>query len=393
MALSTESQKLTLTGELGMAYLEIDLPGGQVYHHPLHLERTTIGRSSRSDLVISDLALSRNHAVLVRRNGEHLLEDAGSRNGTFVNQKRVVAPVKLEDGDRIRFGDCRAYFSVGHEPPSQQPVLASTEITWTDELRDEPGEGVSAGESRPGVNQQLILAREIQRFLLPARSPAVPGYSMLGDTQPCYEVGGDFFDYCERGDGTLGLVVGDVARKGFGAALLGHYTQALFRTTIIYEKALENLFSQVNRDIYLHSPPNQFVSACLCVLDPGTGEVSLVNAGHCPPLVVHPDSGVERLENYNLLLGIEPDATYVADRTRLRPGSTLALYSDGITECQGPRKTDFGEEGLSEFLASRAASSPERLMRDLEEELDKFTGGAHPADDITLLLVQRQAEE
>lgn len=371
-----------------MAYLEVDLPGGEIHRHPLREKETTIGRSSSCDLVVPDLALSRQHAIIQRHGNRYVLADRASRNGTYLNQEKVRRAAALNDGDLIRFGSCRAHFHAGElvsgEPPS--PDLAET--TWTEELVATSARVLlDSGTIR--IRGDLAFAQEIQRFLLPLQSPTLSGYRFLGDTQPCYEVGGDFFDYYVRPDGTVGMVVADVARKGFGAALLGHYTQALLRGVMEYEQRLEQLVAKVNKEICLHSPPSQFVTAFLCVLDPASGELTYVNAGHWPPLLIHGDASIERLEGRNLVLGFEPEFPYTIGKSHLPAGSTLLLYTDGVVECSDKEERQFGEERLQAFLVSRRDAPPERLLRDLEEELERFAGSSKQGDDITLLVAQR----
>ncbi len=375
-----------------MAYLEIDLPGGKVLRHALEPDQTLIGRSGVCDLVIPDLALSRMHATILQEGGRWMIADHNSRNGTYINQDRVRDSVTLNDGDLIRFGACKARFRAGELVTSEPASPDLAETTWTEELALTSAK-VLLDSGTVRIRSDLSFAKEIQRFLLPSGSPVVSGYRFLGDTQPCYEVGGDFFDYYVRSDGSIGMVVADVARKGFGAALLGHYTQALLRVVMEYEPRIEQLISKVNREICLHSPPAQFVTAFLCVLHPATGNLTYVNAGHWPPLLVHADGSVERLEGRNLVLGFEPGFPYAAGRSHLSEGSTLLLFSDGVIECSDEEEHQFGEERLEAFLVTRRDAPPEKLMHDLEEELDRFAGGSRQADDITLLVAQRLPEE
>jgi serine phosphatase RsbU (regulator of sigma subunit) len=373
-----------------MAHLRIDLPEGEILHHVLRPGRTSIGRSSSSDIVVSELSLSRTHAVIFSSGGRFYVEDAGSRNGTYVNQVRIKGPLGLSNGDLIKLGASRIHFSTDEEATHDHLPLHSEVITWT-EARPASGEHLHLDTARYLIVQQLDLAREVQKFLLPRRAPDLSGYRIAGDMQPCFEVGGDFFDYQAMSDGRLLMVVADVARKGLGAALLGHYTQAYLRGAVGYEQQLEDLVGKINVDISAHTPPNQYVSATFCMLAPDTGEFEYINMGHCQPLLVHPGSRTEWLTHGNILLGILPDAIYTAGRARLLPGSMLILYSDGIIECEDQESSQFGDERLATFMSSRAELPPERIMSELEEEMERFTGGRSQGDDITLMIVQRAA--
>ncbi len=373
-----------------MAHLRIDLPEGEILHHILQPGRTTLGRSSGNDIFISDLALSRYHAAFDFEDDQVSVVDVGSRNGIFVNDSLIKAPVRLRDGDRLRIGSSRILFREEETRAAEKAALESEVITWT-EARHGSEDRLLSDTGRQRILQQLDLAREIQRFLLPREAPVVPGYRFAGDTQPCYEVGGDFFDYHLKSDGRLILVVADVARKGLGAALLGHYSQAYMRGAVGHEQSLEDLVGRLNEDIALHSPPNQYLNASFCDLDYASGEFSYVNAGHCPPLLVQPGGGSGFLPGSNLLLGIVGGVVYEASRAVLARGGMLVMYTDGITECMSRSSEEFGPERLQAFMTSRSAVPPEGILRDLEAELESFSGGQRPGDDITLMIVQRPA--
>lgn len=371
-----------------MPFLRIDLPEGDVLHHALQPGRTTLGRSSGNDIVISDLSLSREHAVIFTRGEDFFIEDAGSRNGTFLNTDRIEGPTPLRIGDVVKIGSSRIHIREDDTPSPVHAPLQSEIVTWT-EARPETGAEGMTETSRKLIVQQLDLAREIQRFLLPQQAPDLPGYRIAGDTQPCYEVGGDFFDYCLRDDGRLVIVVADVARKGLGAALLGHYAQAYMRGAVGHERKIETLVARMNDDIAAHSPPNQYVNAAFCDLDHLSGDLAYVNVGHCQPLVVRHGGDAEYLPGRNLLLGVLPGVTYESGHTRLEPGEMLVMYTDGITECMGPGNEQYGSERLMTFMRERASMDPDGILRDLEAELERFTNGRRPGDDITLMILQR----
>lgn len=376
-------------GVLSGPLLEVDVPGGGIHHHPLVAERTTIGRSSVNHLIIPDLALSRHHAVVQSRDGRYEIEDLGSRNGTYVNEQPVRDPVRLEDGDQIRFGSCRAFFFSGETAGRVPPGREIEEITWPGERRvaaGAPGQGESI-ESICGTEPSST--RLILGHLFPSSSPEVDGYRFLGDTLPCYEAGADFFDCQVRPDGRIGILVGDVARRGFRAALLGLYTQALLRGLLEHERAPQEAIAKVNRDVCRRFPPNQFVTLSLCLLHPGSGDLIYVNAGHPPPVIIHGGGSKERLEGSNLPLGIDAGVSYRAGRSHLAPGSMLVLYTDGVIGCHEAAGRGSGEDWFETFLAARKDSPPERIMLDLEAELERLAGGSPPPDDITIVLAQR----
>lgn len=370
------------------ACLQIHLPDGRIHSFALSRPQSTIGRSGGNDLVISDLALSKQHARIEKRGGEFVLIDAGSRNGTFLNDARVGSPVALSHGDKIGIGSCRLYFfsetvitSIG------DPISDITTRLGQAPFRPDP-----AGYEEPTgftFPQQLALARAIQKCMLPAENPVLPGFAVAADTKPCYAVGGDFYDFQMLDDGTFCFLLGDVARKGIPAAMLANYSQALVRGAWNYESDLSSLTTRVNRDIWTHSPPNQFVTMCIFRIDLGTGEMCYVNAGHCPPLLIRPSGSIEWLEESSLVLGILPDEVYKSTRSCLPPGALVALYSDGVTECRCERGIEFERARLAAFLAERMERPLESLISELEAELESYCFGPAPDDDVSILLLRR----
>jgi pSer/pThr/pTyr-binding forkhead associated (FHA) protein len=397
-----------------VAYLQIRFASGESLRYPLIGEETSIGRSPKASLCLPDLSLSRFHSSIVRQGGSFVLQDQGSRNGTYVNDLPLKAKKLLEDGDEIRIGTAVAVFRASDE---LREILAEASFDQSQALMDaiapeeeagRIGAAMPAEAFPPGLAANLIetsaaspdtsptyaydplsLAREIQSYLLPRESPTLSGYELVGDMQPCFDVGGDFYDYVQRPDGAFAIIVGDVARKGVGAALLGHYTQALFRTVLDYELWLDRVLGKVNRDLCLHCAPHQFVTACLCVLQPSSGELHFANAGHCRPLLFGADGSAQSLQASSMMLGILSDTRYTVGRAILEPGGLLALYSDGAVECQDSLGREFGVERLEAVLREHRAGSPRAMVNGFKKELARFTSGTTPEDDITMIVLQR----
>jgi len=382
-----------------VARLQIHLSSGETLHAPLIGRRITIGRSLASDVVIPDASVSRHHAVIVRENGKYIIEDSSSLHGVVVNGKRIQGAVPLSVGSVLQFGTCRAILFL------DDAVRPGTRPSPTAPGDDELSTGIRVGNVLPSLTEtvgfarpaalpteiyrQLDAARSIQKLLLPQTSPPVVGYRIFGDSQPCYAVGGDFYDFLELDNGRVGLVLGDVSGKGLGAALLAHFTQAIFRTALRYESRLDRVLPRVNEDICDRSLVHQFVTLCVCVLDPASGDLQYVNAGHCPPLIVRQGGATQFLTASSPVLGVSRAFGYDVHCCHLEPDSALVLYSDGFTECTNRDADEFGADRFARFFASRATAPPERILRELEAHLAQFGMANHQIDDMTLLLVQR----
>jgi len=236
------------------------------------------------------------------------------------------------------------------------------------------------------------LASEIQQRFQPTAPPIVSGYEFQGISFPCYEIGGDYYDFIKRDDGRLVIALGDVSGKGTAAALLMSSLHASIHAQTGSHDTLVQTISAVNRYLAENIPSNRFVTLFYAELDPDSGALSFLNAGHNPPLIVHAAGTVEQLASGGLPLGIKADADYREGRTTLQPGDVLVIYSDGVTEAASPNGEEFGPTRLYEVVSRNVEASAAGIRDRIESALTKFSQGTQAADDITLVIVKRQAE-
>ena len=156
--------------------------------------------------------------------------------------------------------------------------------------------------------------------------------------------------------------------------------------------SLVETISAVNRYLADNIPSNRFVTLFYAELDPESGALSFLNAGHNPPLIVHAAGTVEQLASGGLPLGIKVNAEYREGRTTLQRGDVLVIYSDGVTEAASPSGEEFGPTRLYEVVSRNVDSSAAGIRDRIESALTKFSQGTQAADDITLVIVKRQAE-
>lgn len=240
--------------------------------------------------------------------------------------------------------------------------------------------------------KDLQQASDIQRGLLPEKAPEVPGLDLAGYNVPCRGVGGDYYDFIECADGRVALLVADVAGKGMPAALLMSNLQA--RSQVLFDDPthLASLVGRLNRVLKAKVPENRFVTFFIGVIEPATGEMTYVNAGHNPPLLVHRSGWVERLEPTGMILGILPNSEYEEKTCRMDEGDVVVLFSDGITEASRPdTDEDFGEERLASILVETRGRAAKEVSLVIQQRLQAFTSGAPPADDLTLVIARRVA--
>jgi len=257
----------------------------------------------------------------------------------------------------------------------------------------EPTPGATRGlaglAASAGLPTPEELAAGVHRNLMPHTCPPMKGYDIGGITLPCRAVGGDTYDFLLRSGNRLWVMVGDVAGKGHSAALIMSHFQAMLRGLARTERPLFEQVARLN-DILSHALPlNEFISFFVLELEPHDGSLRYVNAGHNPPVLMRASGQVEFLNGSGPVLGVVPGSLYPAHETRMEPGDTILLYTDGATESQNPGQEEFGEERLVASLRKVAALSSSEGLSRLEASILAFCGAAPRYDDITLLLVRR----
>jgi sigma-B regulation protein RsbU (phosphoserine phosphatase) len=231
------------------------------------------------------------------------------------------------------------------------------------------------------------MAAEIQTGLLPREAPRLPGWDLAGCNLPCRTVGGDYYDFAIE-DGRLLLALGDVSGKGTGAALLMTVLRAAVRSHWT-EARLSDAVVRINRTVCQNVPSSKYVTFFLAGLDPATGRLDFVNAGHNPPLLVRAGGQVETLSDGGLVLGIFDDVVYDGGYVEMRPGDTLVVYSDGVTETWDPDGVEFAEERLRALAVLNRTVDAEALQRAILREIERFEAGARATDDRTIVVLKR----
>jgi serine phosphatase RsbU (regulator of sigma subunit)/pSer/pThr/pTyr-binding forkhead associated (FHA) protein len=237
------------------------------------------------------------------------------------------------------------------------------------------------------MEEDMRMAAEIQTGLLPREAPRLPGWDVAGCNLPCRTVGGDYYDFAIE-EGRLLLALGDVSGKGTGAALLMTVLRAAVRAHWA-EPRLSDAVARINRTVCQNVPSSKYVTFFLAGLDPATGRLDFVNAGHNPPLLVRAGGMVETLSDGGLVLGMFDDVVYDGGYVEMRPGDTLVVYSDGVTETWDPDGAEFGEESLRALAVENRTLDAEALQREILREIERFGAGARATDDRTIVVLKR----
>jgi phosphoserine phosphatase RsbU/P len=238
----------------------------------------------------------------------------------------------------------------------------------------------------------LEIARQIQFGLVPAEAFTRQDFVVQASMRPANTVGGDYYDVIELGEGRFAIAVGDVAGKGMPAALLMAMLQGSLRTLISAGFRGSDLIAKLNAHLYANIPSNRLVTFFYAQVDPAAGTLQFINAGHNPPFVLRADGSLDRLDSNAVALGILPDAPFPSLEISLAAGERLFLYTDGVTEAFNPQDEEYGEDRLIAFLAKSRDVGHEALIESLKESVLAFSAPARPRDDMTLMVVAREAE-
>ena len=242
---------------------------------------------------------------------------------------------------------------------------------------------------RERSEQELALAQETQRSLLPGCVPQFENYRIHAYNAPTRYVGGDFYDFLQLSSGDWMGVLADVSGKGMGAALLSSMVLGALSMDFHGKTEPGEILARVNRLLCEKSLPGQFVTLFLFLLNPqGAGQ--FVSAGHNPAYSFRAGSGkIEKLFSDAFFLGMFEEATYESRCFHLDQGDILVVISDGVTDAQNPELEMFGEQTLLQIIRREARSGGQAIERKLLQAIEEFTQGTAQTDDITFVIVEK----
>lgn len=344
---------------------------------------------------LSEVRISRNVMSEVFENGKAVLTSDAQHDPKYASQTivlqgiRSVLSVPLSVDERHIFGLIYAD-SPTHETTFKEEHLdILTTLASVASIRVENASLLDERINRERMERELELATEIQQRFQPSGPPKVEGYDFQGISFSCYEIGGDYYDFIPRHDGKMMLALGDVSGKGTAAALLMSSLHAAIHAQVSAKRNLAETVVSINEYLSENTPSNRFVTLFISELDPETGQLTFINAGHNPPLIVRIDGSIERLESGGLPLGLMGFAQYEVGSAHLNQGDVLFVYSDGVSEANDIDENEFGMDRLQSVLAQNVGRTASGIRDKVESALSEFTGSAPANDDITLLIVKR----
>ncbi|MGE5176621.1 MAG: SpoIIE family protein phosphatase [Hyphomicrobiales bacterium] len=346
-------------------------------------------RLEREPMVLSEEALG---AILDRRTAV-VLSGSEGRSGPRVRRSdlaeslrpAMVVPLLYE-------GRPQGLFYADHDDPEfeyTRDCLAVMTLFANMTAARVANDGLLGAEKELArIEQELAMACRIQRWLLPRGDLSVEGYEIRASLESCEQVGGDFYDVHRAPNGTVWLLLGDVEGKGICGALL--MSLALSSARVLYDHCGDpgELATRLNTILCDRTEPECFVTGFVGALDPESGLLRYVNAGHPYPVIVNRQR-CRPLESTGTFFGVLPGFTYGAETVRLDPGDLLAIFSDAVLEAKRRGKFYGSRRFLRALRKSADRSTLEATRRDLIEDVDAFLAGLPRQDDLTLLLVRR----
>ncbi len=240
------------------------------------------------------------------------------------------------------------------------------------------------------LERDLEFATQVQLGFLPKSRPKLPGYAFSDYYEPALRVGGDYFDYIQLPDGRMAVALADVAGKGVPAALLMARLYSSVRYHLLSHADLNIAMEDLNAEISVSGLGHRFITCVLMVIDPVTNQLTVVNAGHLPPLRRNTAGLVEAIgaTESGLPLGILPNQTFQQTVFDLAPGESWLVFTDGVTEAMRMPKEIYGNKRLMKFLETGPVTIDE-LIKAVVDDVETYVEGQAQSDDICMVGFQR----
>ncbi|MBI3210701.1 MAG: SpoIIE family protein phosphatase [Candidatus Solibacter usitatus] len=265
-------------------------------------------------------------------------------------------------------------------------------IRKTRNALDEIKQGEQARHRLTAIQHELSVATRIQQSILPRVFPPFPDrkeFSIYASMTPARHVGGDFYDFFFIDDDRLGVVIGDVSGKGVPAAIFMAVSRTLIRATAMQGGAAADCLRYANSVLYRQSDPSMFVTIFYGILNTKTGQLEYSVGGHNPPYLVSAKDGARVMDvEGGMVVGILEKAQFMTETIDLRPGETIFLYTDGVTEAEDKELNPFSDERLLSVLENAKNGTVERMVGDVLADVGTHCAGAIQSDDITAMALR-----
>ncbi len=308
------------------------------------------------------------------------------RSGLAANGIAVIVPMALQGQNRgmILLGE-----KMSREPYGQADLEFLTSLANLAIISLENARLFVDAIEKQKMEDELKIAREIQKGLLPTVLPAIPIIELAATNISSKQVGGDYYDVLQVDDHRWVIAIGDVSGKGTPAALLMANLQATIRALVPLRLGLSELTSRVNDLMCQNTGGTKFVTFFWGILDVKSMTLTYVNAGHNHPYLLRQGGEVERLDKGGMILGVLPSMIpYEEGVTHLQASDVIVLFTDGVSEAMDAHGVDYGEDRLEKLVCANRAKPPAELLEAISEDIRRHAGGASQSDDITMMVLR-----
>ncbi len=358
--------------------------------------KISVARVRGKDETLDEVRISRTVMDEVIKNGKSVLTSDAQHDPRFASQTmallgiRSVLAVPLSVHEEEVFGLVYADSPTYEATFTEDHLKVLTTLASVAAIRVENARLIEERIERERMEHELKLATEIQQSFQPSSPPIIEGYEFQGISFSCYEIGGDYYDFIALPEGKMLIALGDVSGKGTAAALLMSCVHAAIHAQVAAKAPLKEIIHNVNQYLVENTPSNKFITMFVAELDPKTGILDFINAGHNPPLIGRVNGAIEELESGGFSLGMFGFATYETGQAKLEPGEALVVYSDGVSEANNAKGEEFGMERLGKVVRENLGKSAAGLRDKVESSLSSFCQNTPAGDDITLVIVKRK---
>jgi serine phosphatase RsbU (regulator of sigma subunit)/anti-sigma regulatory factor (Ser/Thr protein kinase) len=312
------------------------------------------------------------------------------KQGEVIGEMGIFSPYKQRTASAVCEEDVEAY-TMGKDEVinffGKDPAMAIDLIQLSIKRFIENLKAETAARER--IESELRIAQEIQASMLPSVFPQRKEFEIFAMMDPAKEVGGDFYDFFFVDEKRLCFVIGDVSGKGVPAALFMAIAKTLIKTEAKQGLSTDEVLSVVNSILAQDNQTCLFVTVFCAILNIETGDIEFANGGHNPPLVCTSSGCYNYMKMAcGFVIGVMDNMKCENQRLSLKPGDTIFLYTDGVTEAMDPQKLQYGEDRLKEVLSSNQQKDIKELINIMRQDVLTFAKGAQQSDDITMLALR-----
>lgn len=366
---------LTLMGQVGTSRYAICLKEGKSLYSKisgeyLETDKKTMFQLVSSPILVSEIFGKKQFKVL----HEHLLKEKIAALIPLQMQNEVKGVLCL--GDKLRGG--------GYTQSDLEFIFSLSNLAF---VSLENARLFNEELEKKKMENELLIAREIQQGLLPRALPSISGFEIAAENISSKQVGGDYYDVIPTDNDAFIITIADVSGKGTPASLLMANVQATVHALVPFQLPLSIATARINDLIYRNTSSDKFITFFWGSLDSSSKKFHYVNAGHNPPFVLRKNGTIERLDDGGLILGImKTISPYQEGNVSLNSGDSVILFTDGVSEAMDVNGIDYTEERLESFVRSVNGKSAAEMLLGIKNEIQRYSSGAVQSDDITLIV-------